>query len=186
MDFPFMTSAAPESAQSTKWTALTATAGVLARWSLGLLFIQMGLSKALHPVEFLKLVRQYEMVTNPYLLTFIAASLPWFEVFCGMLLALGIAVRGAAFMSLVMLIPFTALVFQRAWGIHAASGQPFCAIRFDCGCGNGEVLICHKLIENSLLMLVSAALLVLRQHRLCLWAKLVGPRAPQAPGAGIP
>ena len=34
------------------------TLAVLARWLLGGLFLYMGLNKALHPVEFLKLVRQ--------------------------------------------------------------------------------------------------------------------------------
>ena len=41
-------------------------AAVLARWWLGCVFIYMGLSKALpHPEYFLKLVRQYDMVTSP-------------------------------------------------------------------------------------------------------------------------
>ena len=157
-----------------------AAAGLLARWALGVLFVSMGLHKALHPAEFLKLVRQYEVVANPYALTLIAASLPWFEVFCGVLLALGVAVRGTALMSLMMLIPFTALVFQRAWGLHLTTGQPFCAIRFDCGCGNGEVLICHKLLENSLLILISAALVALRGHRWCLWEGLGHRAGPHA------
>src|SRR5881392_4191009 len=67
-------------------------AAMLARWVLGGVFIYMGLSKALNPVEFLKLVRQYEMVSNPILLNSIAAALPWFEVFCGVLLLSGVAV----------------------------------------------------------------------------------------------
>ena len=65
-------------------------AGVLGRWLLGGLFIYMGLNKALHPVDFLKLVRQYELVAHPYLLNSIAAALPWFEVFCGLLLVAGV------------------------------------------------------------------------------------------------
>ena len=45
-------------------------ATVLARWILGALFIYMGLNKALHPVEFLKLVRQYELVQTPVVVEF--------------------------------------------------------------------------------------------------------------------
>src|SRR5438105_10241518 len=93
----------------------------LVRWLLGALFIYMGLSKALHivihgedvtegPVAFLKLVRQYDMVGNPLLLNLIGAMLPWFEVFCGLLLLAGVAVRGTALMLLAMLVPFTLLV----------------------------------------------------------------------------
>ena len=59
-------------------------AAVLARWWLGGVFIYMGVNKALpHPEYFLKLVRQYDMVTSPLLLNSIAAALPWFEVFAG-------------------------------------------------------------------------------------------------------
>jgi uncharacterized membrane protein YphA (DoxX/SURF4 family) len=129
---------------------------LLLRWVIGGLFIYMGLSKALHPVEFLKLIRQYEMVSQPWLLNSIAAVLPWFEAVCGGFLVIGVWRRGAAGVALLMLVPFTVLVARRALAIHAAQGTPFCDIKFDCGCGGGEVVICHKLIENSLLILATA------------------------------
>ena len=137
-----------------------AFAALLARLLLGALFLYMGLSKALHPVEFLKLVRQYELVQSPLLLNSIAAAVPWFEVFCGLLLLAGVAVPGAALMSLFMLVPFTLVVLNRALAIQAASAVPFCAVKFDCGCGMGEVFICHKLVENGVLTLLSAWLLL--------------------------
>src|SRR5690349_18661666 len=127
-------------------------AATLVRWIVGALFIYMGLTKALQPVEFLKLVRQYEMVQSPWLLNSIAAALPWFEVFCGLLLVAGVAVRGTALMLVAMLVPFTLVVLKRALAIHAAQAIPFCAVKFDCGCGTGEVLICHKLVENAALI----------------------------------
>jgi uncharacterized membrane protein YphA (DoxX/SURF4 family) len=142
-------------------------AAVLARWLMGALFLYLGLQKALHPVEFLKLVRQYELVQTPLLLNSIAAALPWFEVFCGLLLVTGVAVRGSALMSLLMLVPFTLVVLDRALALQTARAIPFCAVKFDCGCGMGEVFICHKLIENSVLILVSALLLAGRDQRLC-------------------
>src|SRR5437773_12324453 len=80
---------------------------VLARWFLGGTFIYMGLVKALNPKEFLELVHQYQMVSAPFVLNSIAAALPWFEVFCGLLLLVGVAVRGTALMLLLMLVPFT-------------------------------------------------------------------------------
>jgi uncharacterized membrane protein YphA (DoxX/SURF4 family) len=143
------------------------TVAVLARWLLGGLFIYVGLSKALQPVEFLKLVRQYEMVDNPLLLNLIAATLPWFEVFCGLLLLSGVAVRGSALMLLVMLAPFTLIVLKRALAIQAAQATPFCTVSFDCGCGTGAVFICGKLAENCLLILLSGWLLTGRSRQLC-------------------
>jgi uncharacterized membrane protein YphA (DoxX/SURF4 family) len=142
---------------------------VLARWWLGCVFIYMGLNKALpHPEYFLKLVRQYDMVTSPWLLNSIGAALPWFEVFCGLLLLFGVAVRGSALMLVAMLVPFTIVVLKRAMAIAAVSGIPFCAVKFDCGCGAGEILICHKLVENTVLLLLSAWLLAGRGWPLCL------------------
>jgi uncharacterized membrane protein YphA (DoxX/SURF4 family) len=143
------------------------TLAVLARWLLGGLFLYMGLSKALHPVEFLKLVRQYELVTNPVLLNSIGALLPWFEAFCGLLLLAGVAVRGSALMILGMLVPFTFVVFKRALAVHATQGTPFCAVEFDCGCGGGSVLICTKLVENCALIFVAGWLQTGRGQRLC-------------------
>jgi uncharacterized membrane protein YphA (DoxX/SURF4 family) len=133
---------------------------VLARWLLGAAFLHMGLSKALHPVDFLKLLRQYDIVQSSLLLNSMAAALPWFEVFCGLLLLLGIAVRGTALTLMVMLVPFTGLVLHRALLLQSALAIPFCAVKFDCGCGTGEEFICRKLLENFLLLLLSVWLLL--------------------------
>ena len=52
------------------WRRVTLNvSAVLARWVLGAVFLYMGLNKALHPVDFLKLLRQYDIV----------AKLPAFE-----------------------------------------------------------------------------------------------------------
>lgn len=142
---------------------------LLARATVGGLYLHMGLSKALYPVDFLKLLRQYDLVDAAVWLNLIAAGLPWFEVFCGFLLLAGVAVRGAALVSVATLVPFTVLVWKRALVLQAASQIPFCAVRFDCGCGAGEVNICYKLVENGLLMLLSVWLLVTPRLRACLW-----------------
>jgi uncharacterized membrane protein YphA (DoxX/SURF4 family) len=139
---------------------------VLARWFLGGMFVYMGLHKALDPVEFLKQVRQYEMVEQSFLLNSIAAALPWFEVFCGLLLLAGVAVRGAALMLAAMLIPFTLLVLKRALAVASAESLAFCAVKFNCGCGSGEVLICRKLAENCGLTLLAFWLLAGRGRQL--------------------
>jgi uncharacterized membrane protein YphA (DoxX/SURF4 family) len=142
-------------------------AGVLSRWILGALFLYMGLNKALHPVEFLKIVRQYELVQSPFLLNSVASALPWFEVFCGILLLGGVAARGSALMLLLMLVPFTVVVLRRAIAMQTVLAIPFCAVKFDCGCGTGEVLICRKLVENGILVLLSGWLLMGRGRLLC-------------------
>jgi putative oxidoreductase len=163
-------------------------AAVLARWLLGGVFIYMGYHKALHPEDFLKLVHDYRMVSTPFLLNSIGAALPWFEVFCGLLLVAGVAVRGSALMLALMLVPFTGIVIRRALAIAAAQGLSFWVVKFDCGCGNGEVIIWQKVIENTLLFLLSCWLLAGRGRRLALRFSLFpGPDAPNphpTPAAG--
>jgi len=151
---------APDRKRAGFWQRTGAeSAALLVRWLLGGFFIYMGLNKALHPVDFLKLVHQYDLVTVPWLLNSIAAALPWFEVFCGLLLVAGVAVRGSALMLVLMLVPFTLVVLKRGLALAAALHVPFCAVKFDCGCGGGEVFVCHKLPENCFLILLSIWLL---------------------------
>jgi uncharacterized membrane protein YphA (DoxX/SURF4 family) len=157
------------------------TFAVLARWLLGAVFLYMGLNKALHPVEFLKLVRQYDLVQSSLLLNSIAAALPWFEIFCGLLLLAGVVVRGTAVMLIVMLVPFTVLVFRRALAIQSAQHIPFCAIKFDCGCGTGEVFICRKLLENFLLIVFSVWLLAGYGRKFCFRYSLLSGDAQNQP-----
>jgi putative oxidoreductase len=149
---------------------------LLARWLLGAAFIYLGLNKALHPVDFLKLMQQYDITQNILFLNCIAAGLPWFEVFCGLLLLLGVAVRGTALTLLLMLVPFTILVFYRASILQALQDIPFCAVKFDCGCGTGEEFVCRKLLENCLLVLLSIVLLAGQSCQWCLRFSLSKPR----------
>jgi uncharacterized membrane protein YphA (DoxX/SURF4 family) len=143
-------------------------ASVGARWLLGLLFVYTGIEKALDPVAFLKLVRQYDLVHIPFFLNTIAGTLPWFEASCGVFLLLGIAVRGTALALVAVLIPFTGVVWHRALILQAANMIPFCAVKFDCGCGTGEVFICAKLLENFCLILLTCGLLLGRGRRFAL------------------
>jgi uncharacterized membrane protein YphA (DoxX/SURF4 family) len=159
---------------------------VLARWFVGAAFIYLGVLKLQDPVQFLKLVRQYELVHTPWMLNSIAATLPWFEVVCGVLLIAGVAVRGAALNLLLMLIPFTAIVLKRALAMAAAQQLPFCAVSFDCGCGTGEVNICQKMFENSALIVLSFWLLAGRGRQLCARYSLAGRLADSRAAISAP
>ena len=139
---------------------------VIARWILGLVFVYMGGRKILDPVEFLKLVKEYELGLGPPWLNIIAATLPWFELFCGLLLLAGVALRGVALNLLLMLIPFSIIILRRALEISRTKGTSFFAVMFDCGCGAGQVVIWQKLIENCALILLAAWLLARKENRL--------------------
>jgi uncharacterized membrane protein YphA (DoxX/SURF4 family) len=158
-------------------------ATVVVRWALGGLFIQMGLVKALDPVHFLKLLEQYDMVHGHLALNAITIALPWFEVFCGLLLLAGIAVRGTALLLAGLLAFFTAVVLHRALGIQAAQAIPFCSVKFDCGCGGGAEFICAKLPENTAMFLAAVWLLAGRGRAFCAlysWPSNNSPDAVEA------
>jgi hypothetical protein len=72
-----------------------------------------------------------------------------------------------------MLVPFTLLVLHQALLLQAAQAIPFCAVKFDCGCGTGEEFICRKLLENFLLILLSGWLLAGYGRRLSLRFSLI-------------
>lgn len=143
-------------------------ASIAARWVVGAVFVYLGLFKVLDPVGFLKLIHPFGVLQAPWL-NLTAAVLPWFEIFCGALLILGVKPRAAALVQVVLLVGFTAVVLARAYAIYRAGGTQFCAIHFDCGCGTGDILICTKLLEN-VSLLVLAGLVVFRPSRaLCVW-----------------
>ncbi len=148
---------------------------LLARLVVGGMFVWMGFNKIAEPAEFLKLIRLYNIVPEgmPWLLNSMAALLPWLEVFCGLLLLAGIAVRGVFLIVLVLLTVFTAAIISRAMGIYHAGDIAICAIKFDCGCGSGEVYICRKVPENVGLWLLSLIGLVSSSRRFCLWRNLI-------------
>jgi uncharacterized membrane protein YphA (DoxX/SURF4 family) len=152
---------------------------LLARIGLGVLFVYMGFKKAVDPIDFLKLIRQYNLFDSPMLLNSVAALLPWFEVFCGLLLLVGVAVRGTALVLITMLVPFTIVVVRRGLEIASAQALAFCAVKFDCGCGAGEILICHKLVENTVVTLLCLGLMAGKGRLLALWY-------PQRPRPDLP
>jgi len=151
---------------------------LVARLVLAVLFLKMGLSKMLDPIDFLKLTREYHMLpdTPSYFLNLTAVVLPALELVCGLALLVGLPVRGAAVTLLGMLVVFTGAIFLRSLDIHAQGEIAYCAIKFDCGCGAGEVYICRKLLENGGLLFLSLVAVLSRSRRFCLSGFLRRPR----------
>ena len=159
---------------------------LLARLILGGLFVWMGSVKAADPAGFLQIINEYELVPQSasLLLNLLAVVVPWLEVFGGALLITGSALRGTSVMFLVMLVAFSAAVLSRAIDEYQAQAIGFCDVKFDCGCGAGEIYICHKLLENAGLTLLSIVVLLSRSRRFCLRADLFGgPGAVPTSGA---
>lgn len=138
----------------------TRVIALIARCVLGGYLISMGLVKVLDPVDFLKLLREYQFLSTPWALNGVAALLPWFEIFCGLLLITGIAARGTLAIVAGMFLFFSAAILHRALALQSELQVSFCALSFDCGCGAGEVYVCTKLLENALWFAVALWLAV--------------------------
>ncbi len=163
---------------------------LLARLALGVMFVWMGVAKILDPVEFLKLMRQYHALPESpaYYMNTVAVVLPWIETICGATLLLGVAVRGAGVVSVIMLVFFTPLIFMRGLELYdGGHGEfaTFCAVNFDCGCGAGAVFVCNKTAENCGLLLAAIVAVVSRSRRFCLSRLLTGPSRPPRPRISV-
>ena len=137
-------------------------AHTLARCLLGAYLIYMGFTKAADPVTFLKLLREYQFLASPFPLNAVAALLPWFEIICGFVLVLNIALRGTALIVAGMFLFFSTAILLRALALQSTLQIRFCAVNFDCGCGAGEVYVCRKLTENAAWLALSCWLLFSR------------------------
>ena len=121
---------------------------VVARLILGGLFIYASLDKIAQPMQFARAIESYKLLPLS-LLSLPALILPWVELFAGICLVSGIALRSAA-----MLLTALLLLFIFALGLSALRG-----LTISCGCfstkfGDSENI--PLLIFRDLLMLIPA------------------------------
>jgi len=143
---------------------------LIARVILGVIFIYMGSMKFGSPFEFLKQVRQYEMLpeTPAIYLNATAIVLPWLEIVAGVALLIGLRIRGAAVAIALMLLVFTHAILIRGLHILSEQGGSFFDVVFDCGCGSGPVTIWIKLLGNVGFFVLTTVVLFSRSRRFCL------------------
>lgn len=165
---------------------------LLLRLIIGVFFIYMGVSKASDPVTFLKQIKEYHLLPlePAILLNATAVTLPWMEIVCGAALVLGVWIRASALTIAGMLAFFLVAIAIRTLAIGQATGQAFCSISFDCGCGAGVVNACVKLTENSLSLIGCILAMASRSRRFCLGSllnlKLPSRQPQQLSGEAVP
>lgn len=153
-----------------RWLRDGALPLLLARLAVGGVYVWYGINKVREPVPFLKALHAYDMLPArpPYWLNLTVVVMPWIEILCGALLLLGIWLRTSATILLLMTVVFTAAVAARASALAAAGQLPLCDVKFDCGCGVGDVWFCSKLAENVGLIALSALAVWSRSRALTL------------------
>jgi hypothetical protein len=71
------------------------------------------------------------------------------------------------------------MIVIRGVNIYHAKDIAFCAIKFNCGCGGGDVFICSKLVENVTLSVLAVLCLLSKSRRFCAWKDIVPARGDQ-------
>ena len=150
---------------------------LMARLLLGGIMISYAVPKIIEPLDFLREIHNYHIMPEdpPHLVNLVAVVVPWIELLGSLALILGILHRGAATMFTGLLLFFTGALLFRTLGVYAAGDTAFCDIKFDCGCGHGEVYICRKVLENVFLILLAAYGMISRSGRLTLAALWTSP-----------
>jgi putative oxidoreductase len=96
---------------------------VLFRLSIGITFIYASYYKVIDPFEFAKSIHHYLLVPTS-LINLAALILPWLELFCGLMLILGVLTRANALIILVLLGVF----------LFAIISVMIRGIDIECGC----------------------------------------------------
>jgi putative oxidoreductase len=118
---------------------------------LAFVFIYAGAEKIASPIRFAESISNYQLL-NAFFITLTSVLLPWLEVFCGILLLTGVAVRENAFLISAMLG-----VFMVAGIISIIRG-----LDIDCGCfGDASAKLGFmKIFENFLLLSAGIILMI--------------------------
>jgi len=99
-----------------KWLLLAS------RLVLGGLFIYASLDKVLNPLAFAQIIHNYR-ITPPSVINIAAVLLPWIELLAGLLLVIGMKVRGSNLtLGLLLLFYVVLLTVTASRGINVACG----------------------------------------------------------------
>jgi len=124
--------------------------GLIARLAVGGVFIYSGLVKALAPAEEFAFAIESYKVVGPQLALLAANTVPWVELWTGLLLVAGVFTRPVTVFIALMLVFFELLLGQ-AWlrGLEITS----------CGCfgAAGSNSLGQEFIQNLALLLICAA-----------------------------
>jgi uncharacterized membrane protein YphA (DoxX/SURF4 family) len=123
-----------------------------ARVILGAVFIYASLEKIQHPGEFAQAIYNYRMVPDA-LINIMAIVLPWLELICGILIIVGVFVRGSALLIGAMLAVF----------IVALSSALMRGLDISCGCftlEGGRSIASNTLVEDILLIICAGIVLL--------------------------
>lgn len=143
------------------------------RMVLGMVFLVASIDKVADPAAFATSIGYYRLINGDAAML-AATILPWVELLCALSLLSGVAIRGSALLCFTMLVVFAAAIISAL-----ARG-----LDISCGCFTRDPSVgrigWQKLLENSLLILVSVFLYYSATARFTLEHYLVKVRGTDA------
>ena len=131
---------------------------VLLRIIVGCVFIFASIDKISDPQAFAASINNYRIISGSVALL-VATILPWVELLSGLGVLLGVFARGSAFLTLTMLVAFTALVLSAM----------FRGLDISCGCFTQDPAAGKigwmKIGENAILVLMNVLVFRAPEHR---------------------
>lgn len=152
------------------------TLGLIARLAVGGVFVYAGVIKAMSPAEeFAYAIESYKVLPSSLCL-WAAYTVPWIELYAGLLLAAGIFTRASVLFVGAMLVFFELLLGQ-AW----LRGLPVTS----CGCfgSTGSNSLGREFLQNIVLLALLAPAMLYRRFTLDEAVKGSAPAAPAGEGA---
>lgn len=153
--------------------------GLVARLVPGIVFLYAGITKIINIPAFALNIDAYQLLPELWMSDVLAYILPVVEILAGLLLIVGLLTRGAAAVTLLMLVAFIV-------GIGWVWSQ---GINIDCGCfgSGGEVApedtnYPQKMAENIGMSALCIWLMVRPRSLFSLDHKLLGPGPSEAAG----
>ncbi|MCU0454170.1 MAG: DoxX family membrane protein [Bacteroidetes bacterium] len=146
---------------------------LLTRLVVGTIFVSASIEKAAEPAAFAAMIDNYK-VLSPALSMFVASTLPWVELICGVAVILGVGVRGGALVIGLLTIGFTFAVIS---GIMRG-------LDISCGCYTLDPEVgkigWRKVVENSGIVVLSVFLVYSTAARVTLDRLVAGRREQEA------
>jgi uncharacterized membrane protein YphA (DoxX/SURF4 family) len=132
-------------------------------------FIYAGLNKINNPLMFADQIKMYEVIGTSPLLYITAIFLPWLEIICGLAMLTGVFIRGGSLVISLLMAFFLGVVIYRTYGIMDKAGIAFTRVHFDCGCGFKPTYAWKKILENTVLLILSLIIFLSPSYRFVLF-----------------
>lgn len=136
---------------------------LIARLTIGFLFVAASLHKIIEPADFAVSIRNY-MIVPVSMSNLLALTLPWVELGAGLMLIAGTLVKPSALLTTGMLAVFLIAV------VHAYA----IGLDIDCGCfassstSEGQIGVYH-IVRDAALFFISLFILVSDRGNFCLF-----------------